>query len=102
MDFGDVLRSMKENPDRMFAREGWNGKGMYIFYTPSHYVPVSEWKGKIPKDCVIKKINLDTSETEDVVAIEGHIDMKSAVNTLVIGWLASQTDMVAEDWEEVF
>lgn len=30
-----------------------------------------------------------------------HIDMKAADGSLVIGWLASQTDMLAEDWEVV-
>jgi hypothetical protein len=26
------------------------------------------------------------------------IDMKAADGSIVIGWLASQTDMLAEDW----
>jgi hypothetical protein len=25
--------------------------------------------------------------------------MKTAQNTIVVGWLASQTDMLAEDWK---
>ena len=37
----------------------------------------------------------------DEVEICSHIDMKSADNKIVIGWLASQTDMLAEDWEIV-
>ena len=27
-----------------------------------------------------------------------HIDMRAADGSMVIGWLASQTDMLAEDW----
>lgn len=35
------------------------------------------------------------------IEICSHIDMKTADNKLVIGWLASQTDMFAEDWKVV-
>ena len=34
----------------------------------------------------------------DEIEICPHIDMKTADNKLVIGWLASQTDMLSEDW----
>lgn len=37
----------------------------------------------------------------DEIEICPHIDMKTADNKLVIGWLASQTDMLAEDWNVV-
>ena len=37
----------------------------------------------------------------DEIEICPHIDMKTADNKLVIGWLASQTDMLAEDWDVV-
>lgn len=33
--------------------------------------------------------------------IAPHIDMKSVDGTYVVGWLASQIDMLAEDWEIV-
>jgi hypothetical protein len=32
------------------------------------------------------------------VRINPHIDMKAADGSIVVGWLASQTDMLAEDW----
>ena len=35
------------------------------------------------------------------VRICPHIDMKSADGSYVVGWLASQTDILAEDWEIV-
>lgn len=37
----------------------------------------------------------------DEVEICPHVDMKTADNKLVIGWLASQTDMLANDWEVI-
>jgi hypothetical protein len=35
------------------------------------------------------------------VKICPHIDMKAADGSYVVGWLASQTDMLAEDWDVV-
>jgi hypothetical protein len=36
-----------------------------------------------------------------IIEIGAHIDMKAADGSLVVGWLASQTDLLAEDWVEV-
>ena len=30
MDFGDVIRGLKADPDKRFARKGWNGRGIFI------------------------------------------------------------------------
>ena len=35
---------------------------------------------------------------EGKAVINSHIDMKASDDTFVIGWLASQTDMLSEDW----
>ena len=35
------------------------------------------------------------------VSICPHIDMKAVDGSYIVGWLASQTDMLAEDWEIV-
>jgi len=37
--------------------------------------------------------------TEEVaIVVLPHIDMKSARGEIVVGWLASQTDMLSNDW----
>ena len=36
--------------------------------------------------------------TLSAYTLNPHIDMRTADGTMVIGWLASQTDMLAEDW----
>ena len=33
------------------------------------------------------------------ITVGGHIDMRAADGSLVVGWLASQTDMLADDWQ---
>lgn len=37
-------------------------------------------------------------EYENEPTIRSSIAMKTAQNDIVIGWLASQTDMLSEDW----
>lgn len=91
MDFGDVIKEMKTNPEKRFARRGWNGKGMFIYLTSGSIVESENWKGELTSD----------EAESSVVKILPHIDMYSATGERVIGWLASQTDMLAEDWYEV-
>lgn len=80
-DFGTALRLLKEG--KRVAREGWNGKGMYLFLGKvSEYVPATHYlhNGCLP----------DTTRS--------CIFMHDAQGMLVPGWLASHTDMLAEDW----
>ena len=73
MDFGDVIKDLKKVNIKKFARKGWNGKNMYI----QLQVPDKHSKMSLP-----------------------YIYMKTAQGDLV-PWLASQTDMLADDWMEV-
>lgn len=70
MDFSRALELIKM--DRRMRRKGWNGKGMWI---------------ELQRPDAYSKMTLP------------YIYMKTADNNLV-PWLASQTDIMAEDWEE--
>ena len=87
--FGEALRHLKNG--KKVARKGWNGKGMFLVLEPGSEVPVENIRNTIEKEYF-------SSTNEETVKICPHIDMKAADGTLVIGWLASQTDMLAEDW----
>lgn len=103
MNFGEVIEAVKKNPSRKFTRIGWNGKNMFIYLTKGRDVPVEDWRGEVPS--VIKEDVMDDDGvviTKHVVRLTDHFDMKAADGTIVCGWLASQTDMFAEDWVEVF
>ena len=94
MDFGDCLKMLKQG--KRMARAGWNGKGMFIYLVEGYNVPTDKWWIKTPAQ------EPTTAEKEKgFVTILPHIDMMSAQGTRVIGWLASQTDMLADDWEVV-
>ncbi len=71
MDFGGALQSLKAG--KRVARAGWNGKGMWL----ALQVPDAHSKMSLP-----------------------YIYMSTVTGDLV-PWLASQTDMLAEDWVEV-
>lgn len=75
MNFGQAIEALKKG--KKVARKGWNGKGMYLFLA----------NGEDIQSC--------TSINEKCVDV---ICMKTAQNTVVFGWLASQTDMLSEDW----
>ena len=83
MDFGTAIDAMKDK--RKVARKGWNGKGMFLYYVPAGaYAPCTD----IAKSIV---------NEDGLVEYGAYIAMKTAQGN-VVPWLASQTDMLAEDW----
>lgn len=70
-DMGEALKRLKN--EKKVQREGWNGKGMWLMLQ----VPDEHSKMSLP-----------------------YIYMKTADDKLV-PWIASQTDILAEDWREV-
>lgn len=89
MDFGMAIIALKRG--ECVARKGWNGKGMFLTLQQG-----SEVDGSCMRNDGAKNYYGDHK-----VNIAPHIDMKAADETYVVGWLASQTDMLAEDWEIV-
>lgn len=67
------------------ARAGWNGKGMFVFLVPGSTFNVSR----------PPLLGIYPEGTE--INYRPHIDMKDAEGK-VVPWLASQTDLLAEDW----
>jgi len=84
MNFSEALTSIKAG--NKIQREGWNGKGMFIFL-----VNGSTFKVNRPP-----LLGIYPEGTE--VTYHAHIDMKTADNQ-VVPWLASQTDLLANDWQ---
>lgn len=94
MDFGDAIRAMKQG--QRVARAGWNGKGMWVAYTPPSEFPAHCAREGHAAHHLARDLQPDAA-----IRLTGHFDMKAADGSLVVGWLASQTDMAAEDWEVV-
>ena len=78
------------------ARAGWNGKGMFVYLVIGTEVPIDNLKNECRKH--IFPLHSELSDCETTQKICAHIDMKAADGSMVVGWLASQSDMLAEDW----
>lgn len=94
MNFGEALEKLKEG--KKVARKGWNGKNMFVYLVKGQSVEASNLTGE-----AAKHVGYAQESPYSEVKINAHIDMKAADDSIVVGWLASQTDMVAEDWEVV-
>ena len=53
------------------------------------------------QDCVDENGNPLELEKDDVVKFTAYLCLKAPDGTIVNGWLASQTDMLSEDWQLV-
>lgn len=94
MTFGQALEALKAG--KKVARRGWNGK-MFLWLKPATTVK-TEWC----HDPVLR--NLVESNGGEIPAL-GTICMLTYDPTgraaILTGWLASQSDMLFEDWEVV-
>lgn len=93
MNFGQALEALNEG--KLVARSGWNGKGMYLYKTIGNTVS----KEFIPKFASLPQAVKDKlAERGTDVIFNPSITMFTATGEMQPGWLASQTDMLAEDW----
>lgn len=102
--FGHALAAIKAG--HRVAREGWNGKGMWIALTPGSVIRAENARAGAAVNLVNEQretayVNGLSYHDDSPVHIGAHIDMRAADGSLVIGWLASQTDMLADDWTVV-
>ena len=86
MDFSDALDFIKKGA--RLRRACWNGKGMFVFL-------VNGSNFKVNREPLLSILGEGTE-----VTYQPHIDMKTADGSIV-PWLASQSDIMADDWEIV-
>ncbi|WP_305043863.1 DUF2829 domain-containing protein [Geoalkalibacter sp.] len=86
MNFGQAIEAMKAG--NKVAREGWNGKNMFIFLR----------EGRVIENASGPMVDGSGSTTFESCP---HFCMRDAQGKCVVGWLASQTDMLADDWSIV-
>jgi hypothetical protein len=82
MNFGQAIEALEEG--KKVSRAGWNGKLMYLYHVPAASYPAVT---KVAKE-----------EFGDMVPYGAYIAMKTAQGN-VVPWLASQTDVLAKDWQ---
>lgn len=86
MNFSEALALLKIG--KRLARTGWNGQGMFLYLVDGSSFEVNRppLLGIYPEGTTID--------------YRSHIDMKTADGSCV-PWVASQTDILANDWTSV-
>ena len=77
MNFGQAIEALKEG--KRVARKGWNGKGIYL----ELQIPDVHSKMTLPYIYIVTS-HLESNNPD---APRG-----------IVPWLASQTDMLSDDW----
>jgi len=88
MNFGDAINALKTG--FKVARSGWNGKSMWLLLVPGS-----------PSIRPVAGTPYSNAGLVEPTNINPHIDMYTATGDMQPGWLASQSDMLAEDWAVV-
>ena len=81
MNFGEAVNNVKNG--HKIAREGWNGKGMFVVYVPEENIDLTEQQEKM-----FGASNIILNE---------HFLIKNVNNTLST-WVPSINDCLVEDW----
>jgi hypothetical protein len=101
MNIGDAIELI--NDGKMAYREGWNGKGLFIF----KQVPAQIGKDIVPKmqslpqpvkDEFERRFN-DENEQIDAIYYSDQIALVGTSNQ-ISGWSPSTNDTLATDWRE--
>ena len=88
LSFGDAVVALKEG--LRVEREGWNGKGMFLYYVPENKYPAS----RNEHGTMIGVFE------NDMVPYREYIALKT-VDNQVVPWAPSISDALAEDWQIV-
>lgn len=90
LTFGHAIEALKRG--YRVCRVGWNGKGMWLALSCDGTRTVPAEKFWSPHNAAHARANGGSA------VVLPSITMKTATGEILMGWLASQTDMLAEDW----
>ena len=92
MTFGMDIEAMKAG--KKVARAGWNGKGMFLWLKPATTIK-AEWC----KDEMLKGlVEANGGEILGLGTICMYTHDATGRKAVLTGWLASQSDMLYDDW----
>lgn len=92
MTFGLAIEALKQG--KKVTRAGWNGKGMFLWLKPAAVIK-AEWC----KDEKLKElVEANGGEMPALGTICMYTHDGKGRRAILTGWLASQSDMLGEDW----
>jgi hypothetical protein len=89
VNFGDALSMLRAGA--RVTRQGWNGRGMWIGLQPGY-------PDGVPANAQTAKVTGLAEGTK--VIVRPYLVMKT-VNDELVPWVASQSDLLADDWYNV-
>jgi hypothetical protein len=97
LTFGFAVEAMKLG--KKVARAGWNGKGMWLSLSCNPNGDAAAGRREIAFENFWSNNNSEFARQNGGSAVVlPCITMKTADNAILMGWLASQTDVLADDW----
>lgn len=93
LPFGLAIEALKKG--LRVARAGWNGKGMWLSLSCDGSRDVAAENFWSPHNAQLAR------ENGGKATVLPSITMKTATGEILMGWLASQTDMLADDWQVI-
>ena len=88
--FGLAIEALKAG--KRVARAGWNGKGMWLSLS-------CDGTREVPAENFWSPHNAEHArQSGGTATVLPSITMKTATGEILMGWLASQSDMLADDW----
>ena len=85
MNFGEALEKVKAG--YAISRTGWNGKGQFVYLISARDLQVG--------------LEYGYGEYEGEPVFTDTLAIRTTHNQIQVGWLASQSDMLADDWRVV-
>ena len=93
MDFSEALKLLKVG--KKMTRKGWNGN--IVSFDPNMYI----W---LERACLIPRMDAMSENLKSAFGRNASMEklgtfiMKTRDNKLMVGWLATSTDLLADDW----
>jgi hypothetical protein len=97
LTFGEALELCRQG--KRIYRSGWNGRNQFVYYQPGSTIPFSRFRAGAVREFLVKKAGKPSPFNMNDVVIMGHFDIMTTAGVIQCGWLASQGDMQADDWE---
>jgi hypothetical protein len=96
MNLAQTIEKLKEGC--IAQRDGWNGKGMYIFIRPADTISPNIIANIRSLPAIVKEHLIFKGQP---VKFNSYLCMYNAKGEIVNGWLASQEDILADDWNVI-
>lgn len=95
LTFGEAINAAQFG--KRIARSGWNGKNMFVFHRPGDKIFEKDRIASI--STLPQTVKAFLLSQENPVEFLPYLCMYTADGKIVNGWLASQTDILATDWQ---